>query len=325
MNAIRKTLTALLAGLTLAALAPVGPAIADPLKELRLDYATYSPTSLVVRKMGWMEEAFKADGVTVKWVQSPSSANALDFLKKGSLDFGSTAGLAAVLARVDGNPIKCVYIFSKPEWTALVVAKDSPIASVADLKGKKIAANRGTDPYLFLLRALARHGLNKADVEVVQLAHVLGRKALEAKEVDAWAGLDPHMAASELEAGSRLLYRNADFNTYGFLNTTEAFAASHPDAVKRVIGIYEKARVWLLANPEEATALLSEQARISPAVARQQLARNDFTNPVPGSVHLEALKAAAPILADEQLVTSTAVAIDAIDKLVDGSFAKDLK
>ena len=125
---------------------------------------------------------------------------------------------AALLARANGSPIHTVFLFSQPEWTALVVAKTSPLKHVADLRGKKIAATKGTDPYFFMLRALADAGLAQSDVEVGELQHPDGRIALERGQVDAWAGLDPHMAASELEAGSRLLYRNVAYNTYGALN-----------------------------------------------------------------------------------------------------------
>lgn len=304
----------------------VAPAAsAQDLKELRVDYATYSPTSLVIRKMGWMEEEFKKDNIAVKWVFSPGSSGALDLLKKGSIDFGSTAGLASVLARANGAPLKGVYVYSKPEWAALVVPKDSPISSIKDLKGKKIAATPGTDPYLFVLRALETHGMHKADVEMVPLAHALGRKAVEGNEVDAWGGLDPHLSASILEAGSKVIYRNPDFCTYGFLNVTEAFAAAHPNVVKRVLRIYEKARVWTMANPDDTAKLMAEEAKISLPVARQQLQRNDFSNSTPGAEHIKALTAGVPMLVSERLIVSEAAATKAIDNIVDSSFAKNLK
>lgn len=196
--------------LQLAALSVLpGAASAAPLRELRLDYAYYSPTSLVLRRFGWLEDEFKGDGTAIKWVHSAGSNRALEYLNANSIDIGSSAGLAALLAKANGNPIRTPYIFSRPEWTALVVRKDSPIRSLADLKGRKIAATKGTDPYLFLLRALKTAGLKRSDIDHVGLQHADGRAALEQGRVDAWAGLDPHMAASELEGGSRLIYRNA--------------------------------------------------------------------------------------------------------------------
>ena len=291
-------------------------------KEIRIDYAYYSPPSLVLKKFGWLEEEFKVDNVPVKWIHSLGSNRSLELINSGSADFGSTAGLAAVLSRANGNPVKGVYIYERPEWAALVVGKDSPIKSIKDLKGKKVAATKGTDPYLFLLRALHTEGLTKKDIEHVALQHPDGRVALEQGRVDAWAGLDPHTAASEIDAGSRLIYRNISFNTYGLLNTTEKFAAEYPDAVKRVIKAYEKARKWIIANPEETAKLLSEEAKISLPVAKLQLTRNDFTNPLPGDEHIKALKAAGPLLVEEDLVKKGVNVDKVVDELIDPSFAK---
>src|SRR5450830_631234 len=294
-----------LAATTSAALAtpalPLLAQAADTPKIIRLDFATYSPPSLVLKKFGWLEEDVKSNGTSVKWVLSQGSNRALEYLNSDSIDFGSTAGLAALLARANGNPVKAVYIYSRPEWTALAVQKDSRVQSIKELKGKKIAATKGTDPYLFLLRALHENDLSKSDVEIVHLQHADGRIALEQKRVDAWAGLDPHLAASELEAGSRLIYRNVNFNTYGFLNVTENFAGKYPD---------------------ETAKLIAEEAKLSLPVAQLQLKRNDFSNPQIGKEHIEALRAAAPILLDEELVKSGTDLTKTITALIDPSFSQ---
>lgn len=293
------------------------------LEELRLDYAYYSPTSLVLRHFGWLEEAFKPEGTRIKWVLSAGSNRALEYLNANSIDIGSSAGLAALLAKANGNPIRTPYIYSRPEWTALVVPKHSPIRTLADLKGKKVAATKGTDPYLFLLRALHTAGLRREDIEHVSLQHADGRVALEQGRVDAWAGLDPHMAASELEGGARLLYRNVAFNTYGFLNVREEFLASQPQATARVIQAYERARIWTRANPAEAAKILSNEAKVSLPVALLQVKlRSDFSNPQPANEHIKALQAAAPILRDEALVKPGTDLDAAIAGLIDTRFAR---
>lgn len=305
-----------------AALAVPTLARAADAKELRLDYAYYSPSSLVLRRFGWLEEDFRRDGVNVKWVLSAGSNRALEYLNSNSIDIGSSAGLAALLAKANGNPIRTPYIFSRPEWTALVVPKGSPIKSLADLKGRKVAATKGTDPYLFLLRALHSVGLKRSDIEHVALQHADGRTALEQGRVDAWAGLDPLMAASELDAGSTLLYRNVAFNTYGFLNVREDVLAQRPDDVKRVIAAYERARLWILANQSEAAKILSEEAKVSLQVALLQIKlRTDLSNPQPSAEHVKALQAAAPILLDEQLVKPGTDLARTITELVDTRFA----
>lgn len=301
-------------GLPLAAQADKLPA------ELRLDYAYYSPTSLVLKNFGWLEKDLKNTKVT--WTHSQGSNRSLEYLNSGSTDFASTAGLAAVLSRANGNPLKTIYIASRPEWTALVVRKDSPLKTVADLKGKKIAATKGTDPYLFTLRALEQAGLSKNDVELVHLQHPDGRVALEKGDVDAWAGLDPHEAASQIQAGSRLLYRNVNFNSYGVISVTEKFAKEYPDAIKTVIAAYEKARKWARENPEELAKLLAKESGLPVEVAKLQLQRTDFSNSQPGVEHIAALKAAAPILLSEELVRKGTDVNQVVDQLIEPSFAK---
>jgi sulfonate transport system substrate-binding protein len=232
----------------------------------------------------------------VRWVQSQGSNKSIEYLNASGVDFGSTAGAAALLAKINGSPIRAVYIYSKPEWTALVTRKDSPIQKVEDLKGKRVAVTRGTDPYIFLLRTLAKHGLSEKDIKPVLLQHPDGRVALDKGDVDAWAGLDPMMAQTEVESGSRLFYRDADANTYGFLNVREDFAARYPHAIDRVLGVYEKGRKWALANPGELRKILAAAAKLTDPVAAKQLERTDLSNPVIGKVHLDAIAAAGTAL-----------------------------
>jgi sulfonate transport system substrate-binding protein len=124
-----------IASLLAAALALiVSNAFAGGISELRVDYATYNPLSLVLKRQKILEKAFEKDGVSVVWVQSLGSNKALEFLNASAIDFGSTAGAAALLARLNGNPIKSIYVYSRPEWTALVTRKDTGIAKVSDLR-----------------------------------------------------------------------------------------------------------------------------------------------------------------------------------------------
>jgi len=292
------------------------------LTELRIDYATYSPPSLVLKQQGWVEQAFP--GVSIKWVYSAGSSNALNFLQGNSVDFGSTAGSAALLSRANGNPIKAVYIYEQPEWTALVVAKDSAAKSISDLKGKKIAAQKGTDPYFFLLRTLAGAGLTQADIQYVNLPHADGRTALERGQVDAWSGLDPHMAASELQAGSKLIYRNKDFNTYGFLNSREDFLKKYPETTKRVIQLYERAKQWVIDNPNDAAQTLSDAAQLPLDVAKRELnERMNFkVSGIPGEAQTTALKAVVPTIIAEQLANPGANVDKAVTDLIEPTYAK---
>lgn len=297
------------------------PATAADLDTVTLDWAYYNPVSLVLKKEGWLEEALKPDGIQVQWVQSLGSNKALEFLNAGSLDFGSTAGAAALLAKVNGNPIETVWIYSKPEWTALVTRPDSGIAKVEDLKGKRIAVTKGTDPYIFLLRALEKHGLGAGDVDLVLLQHDQGRAALERGDVDAWAGLDPMMADVELSRGFPLFYRDADANSYGVLNVREAFAAEHPEIVEKVLTVYERGRAWALANPDELAKLLAGVAKLPEPVAAQQLGRTQFVDPRPGDAQRQTILAAGEALQSGGVIKPEVDVAATVDALLQPSFA----
>jgi sulfonate transport system substrate-binding protein len=312
---------ALLAVACLLAIAAAAPATAeDKLATLRLDWAYYSPVSLVLREQGTMEAEFAKDGTKVEWVLSLGSNKALEFLNGNAVDFGSSAGAAALLAKANGVPIKAVYIFDKPEWTALVTLKDSPIHTVEDLKGKRIAVTRGTDPHIFLLRALALHGLKTQDVKMVLLQHPDGRVALERGDVDAWAGLDPYMAETELEKGSRLFFRNADLNTYGFLNAREDFASAHPRIVERVLAVYERARQWALAHPDELRAIVAKAGKLSDAVAAKDLERNDLASGMIGAKQRDAIIAAGAVLKESGVIPAETDIAKTADALVDPQY-----
>lgn len=318
------TILAVFAGLAIAAGCSSNAQSADGSPEtIRLDYAYYSPASLVLKEFGWLEEEFEEEGIEVEWVLSQGSNKALEFLNSGSIDFGSSAGAAALMSKANGAPIKNVYLFSKPEWTALVANAGSGIDSVEDLKGKKIAATLGTDPYIFLLRSLADAGVSTDEVEIVNLQHGDGASALTSNQVDAWAGLDPHMARVELESGGELFHRNADLNTYGFLNVREQFAEEHPEYVNRVIGAYEKARKWILENPDEAAGILAEEAGISVDIATIQLERTDFSDPVPGNAQRDALNEAGKVLQEGEVIKSGVDVEATTDSLIDSSFAEE--
>jgi sulfonate transport system substrate-binding protein len=322
MSITRRSLIAAAAAVAFGATLPA--IAAEKPSQISLDYAYYSPVSLVLKNKGWVEEEFAKDGIDVRWVLSIGSNQTIEFLSSSSVDFGSTAGAAALLSRINGNPIKSVYIYSKPEWTALVTRTDSQIQKVEDLKGKRIAATRGTDPYIFLLRVLDQHGLGEKDVKIVLLQHPDGKTALERGDVDAWAGLDPHMAQSEIEGKSRLFFRNADLNTYGFLNVREEFAAEHPELVERLIRIYERGRQWALENPQELQQILAKEAKLTPEVAARQLERTDLSNSQIGEVHREAIVAAGTVLQSVGIVPAGADVQKIAAELIDPSFGAKL-
>jgi sulfonate transport system substrate-binding protein len=304
--------------ITVSALIPGGASAADAPKEIHLDWATYNPVSMILKQKGLLEKEFAKDGISIVWVQSAGSNKALEFLNAGSIDFGSTAGSAALVARINGNPIKSIYVFSRPEWTALVTTKDSKIANVADLKGKRVAVTRGTDPHIFLVRALLEAGLSEKDITPVLLQHADGKTALIRGDVDAWAGLDPMMAQAEIEDGARLFFRKPDANTWGILNVREQFLKDYPDIVRRVLATYEEARKYSLANYDDLKKTFIAVTKLPDAVVDKQLReRTELTHSRIGAPQRESILAAGLALQQAGVIDAKADVKATLDALID--------
>jgi sulfonate transport system substrate-binding protein len=285
-------------------------------KEIRIDWATYNPVSMVLKEKGLLEKEFAKDGISVRWVQSAGSNKALEFLNAGSIDFGSTAGSAALVAKINGNPIKSIYVYSRPEWTALVT-KDAKIARIEDLKGKRVAVTRGTDPHIFLVRALLSVKLTDKDITPVLLQHADGKTALIRGDVQAWAGLDPMMAQAEVEDGAKLFYRNAGANTWGILNVREAFLKDHPDLVARVLKIYEDARKHSLANYDEVKRVFIAATKLPDAVVDKQLKeRTELTHSKIGAPQRESILAAGLALQEAGVIAKNVNVPATVDALI---------
>ena len=297
---------------------PGAATAAEALKEIHIDWATYNPVSMVLKQNGLLEKEFAKDGIGIVWVQSAGSNKALEFLNAGSIDFGSTAGSAALVARINGNPIKSIYVYSRPEWTALVTTKDSKIATVADLKDKRVAVTRGTDPHIFLVRALLGAGLSEKDITPVLLQHADGKTALIRGDVDAWAGLDPMMAQAEIEDGAKLFYRKADANTWGILNVREQFLKDYPDIVRRVLATYEEARKYSLAHYDELKKTFMSVTKLPENVVDKQLKeRTELTHSRIGTPQRESILAAGLALQQAGVIDSKVDVKANLDALID--------
>jgi sulfonate transport system substrate-binding protein len=316
------------AALSLAVTAAL-PALAsaqEKLSEIKIDWATYNPVSIVLKNQGLLEKEFEKDGIKIQWVQSLGSNKALEFLNASSLDFGSTAGAAALVGKINGNPIKSIYVYSRPEWATLVTRPDTGIKTVADLKGKRVAATRGTDPHIFLIRALQEAGLSEKDITLVLLQHGDGKAALLRGDVDAWAGLDPLTASAEIENGAVLFHRNKEANSWGVLNVRDAFAKDHGDVVKRVLAVYEQAREWSVAHPAELKAQLVEVTKLPDAVIERQLTeRTDLSYSKIGQQQKDTILAAGLALQKAGVLKEDVNVQAVVDELIDGTFTTAAK
>ncbi len=311
-----------LAALLLSALLLPTAAAAAFVTQLGISYAYYDPVSLVLKDKGFLQAALP--GVQISWVLSQGSNKALEFLRGGSIQFGQTAGSAALLGRANGAPVQAIGVTTNAEWTAIVVPAGSPIKSLADLKGKRIAATPGTDPAIFLLRSLSSAGLSSGDITLVPLQHPLGRQALVAGQVDAWAGLDPFMAEAQLQDHAVLIYRNPKFISPGTLLVRTDFAAANPDVVKAVLTAYNQARNWAIANPAGTAEILATESKLPLEVAKLQLSRSHFKGEALNQADQTAILAAGPALQASGKLTAGADLNAASASLINTSFTTEL-
>lgn len=269
--------------------------------ELRLDWGYYSPHTLLIKDKQWLEEAFKDVGTKITWVQSRGSNNSLEFLKTGATDFAGSAGLAAFIARANGVPLKIIYNASWGGSSILQVPADSPIQTVADLKGKQVAATKGTDPYFTLLEALSRNDLKISDIRHVHLQHPEGFAALQQKQVDAWIGIDPHAALAQI-GGARAIFYDKDLRQPSVFSVSESFLRDYPKAVDRVLRVWADTQQWIKANPEEHAELVAEQTQTNTDVTRLILSRRDWSDSIPEDNVRTALRQLIPLVQAEGIL-----------------------
>lgn len=307
--------------MALIAMTLAGGALAeDKPAKVTLDWATYNPVGMVLKAKGWLEEDLGRDGIAVEWTKVAGGPQSIGLINAGKADFGTTAGSAGLVGKIDGAAIKAIYVISKPEWTAVVVPANSAIRTVADLKGKRIAAGRRTDPQLVLARILEDNGVALSEVTFVFMSHPDGKLAMDSGSVDAWAGLDPMMAQSEVDGTGRLLARAPDYNSYGLLIVSSPFAAAHPATVRRVLAAYEKARLWAIAHPDDVVAMLAESTGLPKPVIVRQMERIDLSNPVIGARQRDTIIASGQVMQKLGLLPDSVKVAEEVDAMMDSSF-----
>ena len=174
-------------------------------KVVRIGFQKYGKLVLLKSK-GTLEEKLKTAGYKVVWTEFPSGPPLLEALNVGAIDFGNTGEAPPIFAQAAGAPIQYVaYEPPAPKGEAILVPKDSKLNSVADLKGKKVALNKGSNVHYLLVKALEKAGVKYSEIEPVFLAPADARAAFERGAVDAWVIWDPFQAAAEAATGARTL------------------------------------------------------------------------------------------------------------------------
>ncbi|HXY99666.1 MAG TPA: sulfonate ABC transporter substrate-binding protein [Stellaceae bacterium] len=241
---------------------------------LRIGYQKYG-TLIVLQARGTLEERLRPLGVSVEWVEFPSGPPLLEALNAGSIDFGTAGEAPPVFAQAANNGF--VYVGVEPPapaGEAILVAKDSPIKTVADLRGKRVALNKGSNVHYFLVQALTKAGLSFSDVKPAYLAPADARAAFERANVDAWVIWDPYLAAGQQATEARTLVDGTGIvSNFQFYLAARTLAGAHPELVRAVLDEIAAADDWARTRPQEVVRLLAPRTGLPEGVVAAAAAR----------------------------------------------------
>lgn len=268
---MRLTRRLMLTGLAaLAAFAGTGATTAQAEQEIRIGYQKYG-TLVILKERGTLDQALKARGVSVRWTEFPGGPQLLEAMNAGSVDFGTTGDTPPIFAQAAGVPL--VYVAAEPpapKGYAILVPKDSPATKVADLKGKRVALNKGSNVHYLLVRALAEAGLTVKDIEPVYLKPSDARAAFERGSVDAWVIWDPFYAAAETALAPRVLRDGTGITTNRqmFLARRD-FAEKNPALVEAILAALRETEEYASKNRDAVAAELAPKVGMElPALKR---------------------------------------------------------
>ena len=254
--------------LTLALGLVAGPALAQTRTELRIGYQKYG-TLTILKARGDLEKRLAPQGVDVKWTEFPAGPQLLEGLNVGSIDFGTVGEAPPIFAQAAGADL--VYVANQPPapaGEAIVVAKDSPIRSVAELKGRKVALNKGSNVHYLLVKALEKAGVKYSEIQTVFLAPADARAAFERGSVDAWVIWDPFLAAAEKQLGARVLADGKGLvSNHQFYLASRPYADKQPQVIRAIVEELARLDRWAEGNSREVAAFLAPQIGLDVGVA----------------------------------------------------------
>lgn len=275
--------------------------------QLRIGYQKSASLFVLQRAQGSLEQKLQPLGVQVKWVEFPAGPQLLEGLNVGAIDVGFVGEAPPIFAQAAGAQFVYIgYDPAAPHAEAILVPKDSPIRSVADLKGKKVALNKGSNVHYLLLRQLEKHGLSLKDIQPVYLAPADGRAAFESGSVDAWAIWDPFQASAEKAAQARVLADGADgvANNYQYYLGARDYVQRNPKVIEALFADAVERGSWLKNNISQAAQLIAPQQGLPEDVVELALQRYQFN-----------VKPITPeIAADQQKIADSFYALRLIPK-----------
>lgn len=254
------------------------PAASGEKKVIRIVRSKQLTALAVLEKQGTLEKAFQPLGYEVKWAEFAAGPQQLEALNANGLDIASTAESPPVFSQAAGSPL--VYIgatASNGKPVALLVGKDSPIKSIQDLKGKKIAFQKASIGHYLAVKAFEKEGLSTSDFESVFLPPADASAAFSQGKVDGWFIWDPFITRTELSGVGRVLIDGEKLrDTRNFYTTTRKYYEGNKDAIKLFFEELEKADAWVKANPKEVATLLTDVTKVDAPILEKMHAKYEY-------------------------------------------------
>lgn len=246
-------------------------------RKLRIGIQKYG-SLVVLKERGLLEKRLAPQGWTVAWTEFPGGPQLLEALNVGAIDFGTTGEAPPIFAQAAGAPLLYVgYEPPAPQGEAILVPKDSPIADVAGLKGRKVAFNKGSNVQYLLVKALQAASLSYTEIEAVHLPPADARAAFERGSVDAWVIWDPFLAAAQAATGARTLADGTGLvKNHQFYLATQSFAATEPAVLQSIVSDIAEIDRWAASNSAEVAGLLSPRMGIPAPVLQVALDRMGY-------------------------------------------------
>ncbi|OAJ53933.1 aliphatic sulfonate ABC transporter substrate-binding protein [Paraburkholderia ginsengiterrae] len=228
-------------------------------KEFRIGYQKSANTLVLLKAHGTLEKRLAPLGITVKWTEFPAGPQMLEGLNVGAIDFGYVGEAPPVFAQAAGaNFVYVAYEVPTPHAEGILVHHDAPIKTLADLKGKKIAFNKGSDVHWFLVAALKKGGVQYSEIQPVFLAPADARAAFERGAIDAWAIWDPFLEAAKRQSNARLLADGEGIvNHHQFFLGARPFVQQNSDVIAITMDEVGKEGEWVRGHYGEAAAQLA--------------------------------------------------------------------
>ena len=245
--------------------------------EVRIGYQKYG-TLILLKASGELEKKLAPLGVKVTWSEFPAGPQLLEGLNVGGVDFGTTGETPPIFAQAANAKIKYIgYEPPAPRGEAIVVQSNSSIKTVADLKGKKVVLNKGSNVHYLLVKALEKAGLKYSDVETVFLAPADARAAFERGSVDAWVIWDPFLAAAETSIGAKVIQDGTNtVNNHQFYLAEENYASKRPDVVAAIFDELKKVNDWAVTKPKEVANALAPLTGLDSITLEKALERGGY-------------------------------------------------